>query len=231
MSIPRSLFFLGFLIWGVGQTAQAQTKRKAHINLPDITDTLENVLSVHEDFNFYADVPVALATTTFDFGLTDNWDIGLGVFNFPLDSFQDYSIPVLINVEKSITLHPRFSILAGTNIGWALTAKNVGNGINSYNYITGSTLIYNINLGLGAYYANQWFAGYNSVGISGNLIVPINNRWKLQYDFLSGTNNISGSNYQFFYSLSHDTSLGFGIQMQYNNRQEVLSGILSINYR
>ncbi len=211
--------------------AFAKGKKKTHINLPKVTDTLTNHVSVHEDLNFYGEYPTALSSTTVDFGFLNNWDVAVGVYNVPIDShIEDYDVSVLFNLERTFSITPTISIVAGSSIGSDIVSAGTGSGIDIYSYIASATKIWNIDLSAGGYYANAWFGGYSTLGFNVAVAVPINSQWNFQYEFSSGSNNLSGSTYQLFYKINKDTHLGFGIQPQYSNREQLISGIVSLYY-
>lgn len=187
---------------------------------------------MHEDINFYGEYPTALSSTTVDFGFSNNWDVGIGVYSVPIDShIDDYDISVLFNLERTFILTPTLSVIAGSSIGSDIVSAGNSSGIDIYSYIASATKIWNINLSAGGYYANSWLGGYNTLGFTVAVTIPINSAWSFQYEYISGTNNLSGPTYQLFYKINKDTNLGFGIQPQYSNREQIMSGIVSLYYR
>lgn len=219
------------LILILSTDALAKGRKKTHINLPKVVDTATNNVSVHEDINLYGNYPTALSSTTMDFGFSHNWDVGIGVYSVPIDSHIDgYDISVLFNLERTFNITPTLSVLAGSSVGSDIVSTG-NSGIDIYSYITGVMNLWAINFNLGGYYANSWLAGYNTLGLTVSIAIPINNAWSFQYEYLSGTNNLSGSTYQLFYKINKDINLGFGIQPQYSNREQIMSGIMSLYYR
>ncbi|MCX7089535.1 MAG: hypothetical protein NTV00_15970 [Methylococcales bacterium] len=142
-------------------------------NVPSAEITQQKQVFIQQQFNVLS---TTTSNTTIDYGLGDNWEIGINLFNVDLYSLHDeWANPLfLLNFQKAFELTPQWRIGIGSQSGPTLPIVNSKAQLASFNYVNNA-----FDLGgwgkyyLGVYYANQGYAGEGSnVSLMAGIEVP-----------------------------------------------------------
>ncbi|MDD2863198.1 MAG: hypothetical protein PHC99_00550 [Methylococcales bacterium] len=184
-------------------------------NVPSSDITENGTIFFQQQFNLGKSSGVS--NTTFDYGLEDNLEIGLNIFNVDLYPTNELRNPfVLANFQKGFTINEHYKIGFGTQTGITPPIHNESIGIPSFSYFNNSlNLEYLGHYYLGGYYANHAYAGAgDSFGIMAGVEYPlIEKKFHLQGDILTGNNDISVAVLGFVIFLPKDWQLSFGAQV------------------
>lgn len=128
-------------------------------NVPSAEITKQKQVFVQQQFNFLS---TTTSNTTIDYGLGNNWEIGINLFNLDMYSLQDqWNNPLfLLNFQKAFEVTSLWKIGIGSQSGLTLPIHDSKSQLASFNYVNNA-----FDLGgwgkyyLGVYYANQGYAG------------------------------------------------------------------------
>lgn len=184
-------------------------------NVPSSEITEKNKLFFQQQFNFTS---LGESNTTLDYGLGNNLEIGINLFNLGFYSNNgDLPNPYfLVNFQKAININKAYKISFGTQTGITPPLyKNVIQ-VPSISYINNA-----VDLDkwgkyyLGGYYANHAYAGSGeSFGLMAGIEFPlIENKMHLMGDLISGNNGISVAVLGMVFYLPNNWQLSFGAQL------------------
>ncbi|MDD5229218.1 MAG: hypothetical protein PHN45_02580 [Methylococcales bacterium] len=158
-----------------------------------------------------------VSNTTFDYGLENDLEIGINIFNVEMYPTGELQNPhVLANFQKGFTINEYYKIGFGTQTGITPPIYNKTIDIPSFSYFNNA-----VNLGeygkynLGVYHANHAYAGEgDSFGLMAGFDYPlIENKLDFQGDILTGNNDISVAVLGFVIFLPKEWQLSFGAQL------------------
>ncbi|NOT84286.1 MAG: hypothetical protein HOP02_05755 [Methylococcaceae bacterium] len=184
-------------------------------NVPSAEITKQKQIFVQQQFNFLA---TATSNTTIDYGLGNNWEIGINVFNVDLYSQQNqWNNPLfLLNFQKSFELTSFWKIGIGSQSGPTLPVYDSKVQLASFNYLNNA-----LDLGgwgkyfLGVYYANQ---GYVGNGTNVNLMAGIElptpiDTVHFMADYIGGNNAIGAAVIGLVWQATAQWQLSLGAQV------------------
>lgn len=184
-------------------------------NVPSSDITEDGKIFFQQQFNLGK--LSGVSNTTFDYGLENNLEIGLNVFNVDMYPTKELRNPfVLANFQKGFDINEHYKIGFGTQTGVTPPIYNKDVGIPSFSYFNNAVKLEHLgNYYLGGYYANHAYAGAgDSFGIMAGAEYPLfEKELHLQGDILTGNNDISVAVLGFVVFLPKDWQLSFGAQL------------------
>lgn len=211
--MKKSLTFLTALtITGFSPLSVAQQNL---FNVPSSDITEHGKIFFQQQFNL-SNLSGA-SNTTFDYGLENNLEIGLNIFNVDMYPTRELQNPhILANFQKGFTINEHYKIGFGTQTGLTPPIYNKAVEMPSFSYFNNAVHLDHLgNYYLGSYYANHAYAGQgDSFGIMAGVEYPlIEKKFHLQGDILTGNNDISVAVLGFVFFLPRDWQLSFGAQL------------------
>ncbi|MEI7838921.1 MAG: hypothetical protein WCJ11_00295 [Methylococcaceae bacterium] len=184
-------------------------------NVPSSDITEKGKVFFQQQFNL-SNVSGA-SNTTLDYGLGDELEMGINIFNIDLYPTNELQNPhILANFQKGFTLNEYYKFSFGTQTGFTPPAYNKTIDIPSFSYLNNAVHLEHLgNYYLGMYYANHAYAGEgDSFGVMAGVEYPlIEKKLHLQGDILTGNNAISVAVLGFVIFLPRDWQLSFGAQL------------------
>lgn len=184
-------------------------------NIPSSDITEDGKVFFQQQFNLGK--LSGVSNTTLDYGLENNLEIGLNVFNVDMYPTNELRNPfVLANFQKGFEINEYYKIGFGTQTGITPPMYNKDVGIPSFSYLINAVTLEHLgNYYLGSYYANHAYAGTgNFFGMMGGIEYPLfEKELHLQGDILTGNNDISVAVLGFVIFLPKDWQLSFGAQL------------------
>ncbi|MDD2724251.1 MAG: hypothetical protein PHH59_09560 [Methylovulum sp.] len=184
-------------------------------NVPSSEITQENTVFFQQQFNF---AKSDTSNTTIDYGLGNNLEVGINLFNVNLYTPSDTvaNPNFLLNFQKAFNITAAYKISFGTQTGFTPPVHNNSLQIPSFSYF--SNAVDWARLGkyyLGAYYANSAYAGSNdAIGLMAGVELPmLENKVHLMGDLLSGNNDIGVAVIGLVFYLSDNWQLSIGAQL------------------
>lgn len=185
-------------------------------NVPSSDITEKNKVFIQQQFNFAS--LQGSSNTTLDYGLGDNLEVGINVFNVDMySSTGEFTNPnFLLNFQKGFHITEAYKMSFGTQTGVKLPFYSTTVQMPSFSYVNNA-----LNLEewgkyyVGAYYANHAYAGAgDSVGLMAGIEYPLSEK-KVHFmgDILTGNNDISIAVLGFVVFLPKDWQLSFGAQL------------------
>lgn len=217
-----------------------------YFNVPSSDITEKNKVFFQHQINISTDV--IQNNTTFDFGLGNNYEIGINIiglnfekqknaYSFVTSNVAPYSPFIMINAQKKIALNEKFSLAAGFQQGISTsTTKKTG----GYYYI--NNVYKNETIGLkitsGIYYATNSFIGegkrfYSNDGLgfhSGIEKSIIHRKIVFQSDFISGQHSLGELVIGGAYFLTKDLILSGGYQIPTFNSLANKAAVFELTY-
>ncbi len=158
-----------------------------------------------------------VANTTIDYGLENELEIGVNIFNVDMYPTNEMRNPYLLaNFQKGFTINEHYKIGFGTQTGISPPIHNKTVGIPSFSYFNNQLNLEEYgHYNLGAYHANHAYAGQgDSFGIMAGVEYPlIEKKFHLQGDILTGNNDISVAVLGFVFFLPQNWQLSLGAQL------------------
>jgi hypothetical protein len=184
-------------------------------NVPSSEITEKNKIFFQQQFNFAS---FGSSNTTLDYGLGNNLEIGINVFNLELYSNTgDWPNPYfLFNFQKAFDISDVYKISFGTQTGITLPLHNTTIQAPNFTYVNNAVDLEKWgNYYLGGYYANHAYAeSGDSFGLMAGIEFPlIENKMHLMGDLLSGNNGISVAVLGMVFYLPSNWQLSFGAQL------------------
>jgi hypothetical protein len=221
--LPFRLRFFTVLFFFSVQYAHAQ---QSLFSIPTSEITKAKKLFFQQQFNITEDVE---SSTTFTYGLGQNWEVGLGVSNLKmsprgnehfiqLDSDLPEKNPRLVlNLQKGFDVAEWMKIGIGTSTGLSSAASWNQVSLTDFSYANTQFKIWRKNLRLlgGGYYINEAFAGPGSRwGYMVGFDLPIvPKKLRLQGDYFSGLHSHSLITAGLAWVFRNHWQLGIGGQM------------------
>jgi hypothetical protein len=205
----------GLILISVPSNAATPNKKqlKPHIrNLPEIDLTATDNLAIDQEFNLSG--LSGLSNSTLDYGLANDWNLGLSLLNAQFYGAQTWLFQpdALLNIEK----HWQFElgrVVVGSHAGAGFFAQ--GTSFINYSYLEFQQHFdqWDTDFDVGSYYGNPALAGFHSAGLHLNLELPLVAGLRLNSDYLSGNNGLSSATFKLLYRLAKDWQLGLGVQI------------------
>ncbi|MBD9361029.1 hypothetical protein [Methylomonas fluvii] len=195
------------------ERADAGQHKKPVRNMPDIDVTDVGTIDIEQETNIFGSA--AVANLSANYGLASGWDLGLSLLNGQFASTAASSVSfqpdVMLNVEKHWLAHD-MQIIAGTQSGLGLLTQATV--FMSFSYLEYQRHLPNwdTDLDTGLYYANAALAGFQSVGLHVNMEAPLFDKWRINGDYLSGSNALGAATVKLLYPVVGDWRLGLGVQ-------------------
>jgi len=117
----------------------------------------------------------------------------------------------MLNVEKHWLAHD-MQLIAGTQSGLGLLTQATVFMNFSYLEYQRHFPNWDTDLDTGLYYANAALAGFQSVGLHVNMEAPLFDKWRINGDYLSGSNALGAATVKLLYPVVGDWRLGLGVQ-------------------
>jgi hypothetical protein len=192
------------------------TAQQNLFNVPSSEITKKNKFFFQQQFNIGA--LAGNSNTTIDYGLGDNIEVGINLFNldlYPTNS-SIHNPHFLVNFQKAFELTKNYKISLGTQTGFTPPIYHQDIAIPSFSYLNNA-----IDLDrwgkyyLGAYYANLAYAGPgDSFGVMAGAEIPlIEDKVHLMGDLMTGKNDIGVAVVGLVFYLPSDWQLSFGAQL------------------
>jgi hypothetical protein len=184
-------------------------------NVPSSEITGKNEIFFQQQFNFATFA--GNGNTTLDYGLGNELEIGINVFNLDLyTSDGNYQNPhLLFNFQKGLKITDNYKMSFGTQSGLTPPIYHSTIEIPSFSYINNA-----LDLDrwgkyyLGAYYANHAYAGPgDSFGMMAGVEYPLTQQVSLMGDIYTGNNNLGVSVLGVVFNLPSYWQLSFGAQL------------------
>jgi hypothetical protein len=208
----RSLILIGL----IGCTFPATGWPQQNLfNVPSSEITEKNEIFFQQQFNFSS--VAGNGNTTLDYGLGNNLEIGINLFNLDLYPSNGYlqNPHLLFNFQKGLKITENYKMSFGTQTGLTPPLYHAMIQVPSFSYINNA-----VNLNewgkyyLGAYYVNHAYAGPgDSAGIMAGLEYPLLQNMNLMGDILTRNNNISVAVLGMVFYLPHYWQISFGAQL------------------
>jgi hypothetical protein len=207
-----AMISIGLIICNLPTTGWAQQNL---FNVPSSEITEKNKFFFQQQFNFAS---LGESNTTVDFGLGNDLEIGINLFNLNVYSnTTGLTNPnFLFNFQKAFNINEIYKVSFGTQTGLTPPLYNATIRIPSFSYINNAVDLEKWGkYYLGSYYANPAYAGSgDSFGIMAGIEYPlISNKMHLMGDILSGNNAISVAVLGFVLFLPANWQLSFGAQI------------------
>ncbi len=211
--MKKSLVFLTVLATTSFSTASFAQQSLFNVPSAEITE--------HGKFFFQEQINLGklsgVANTTIDYGLENELEIGVNIFNVDLYPTNEMRNPyVLANFQKGFTINEHYKIGVGTQTGMTPPIHTQKVDIPSFSYFNNAVNFeeygrYN----LGAYHANHAYAGEgDSFGIMAGVEYPLlEKKFHLMGDILTGNNDISVAVLGVVFFLPQDWQLSLGAQL------------------
>lgn len=216
------------------KTAEAKesSRHKGRVrNPPDVEVIPAGLLTVDEEVNLYAGA--GISNTTVDYGLPYGWNIGVSFLNAQFYAAGPTSLSfqpdVLFNLEKYFRVGRTGVIVVGAQTGAGILPQ--GAVLMNYSYLDYQWhwLRGDVDMDVGVYYGNAALAGKDSIGWHVNVEVPIvDDVLRLNGDYLSGKNGLSGAVVKLLYTLAPSWQVSFGVQIPAPRTGNDYSGLLGL---
>lgn len=185
-------------------------------NVPSAEITQRGKIFFQQQFNIGADT--GNSNTTIDYGLGDNWEVGVNLFNLDLYPTNNtiHNPHILANFQKAFDWNESYKLSIGTQTGIAPPLYHSGIAMPSFSYLNNA---FDMDKWgkycLGVYYANKAYAGNgNNVGLMAGFDFPIlTNKVHLMGDIMTGSNDISVGVVGAVFYLPSNWQLSFGAQL------------------
>lgn len=209
----QTLYLFSAIVTFFCATSHAQ-QNLFNVISADITE--KEKFFFQQQFNF--EYLSGSSNTTIDYGLGNNLEIGVNLFNVDMQSTDGvFENPhLLFNFQKGFNITDNYKISFGTQTGFSPPIHNNDVSLPSFSYVDSAL---NLNkLGkyyLGAYYANHAYGrSGNTLGIMAGVEYPlIENKFHLMADILSGNSEISVAVLGMVLFLPCNWQLSFGAQL------------------
>jgi hypothetical protein len=163
-------------------------------NVPSVETTEKDKIFFQEQVNLFSH---GVANTTLDYGLGNDWEMGLSFFGLDFYSLaHTWSNPVLLlNVQKGFYVTEQWKVGIGTQSGLSLPLHENSAQFTSFNYWNNALDLHEWGkYYLGVYYANQAFTGGGTnVNLLAGVELPVTEEVHFMADFINGNNAISGA--------------------------------------
>jgi hypothetical protein len=212
------LVLASFSIGDADAAGEKRSPRRRVHNLPPIVSVPQYQWTLAEEVNV-SDV-TALSNTTIDYGIADNWNVGLSVLNATLGKTVDqvaWDPDLLLNIEKNMRFSEHWAVVLGTQFGTAPWDQTRSSRIEYLAYLDNQILLAGNRAALhaGLYLANGAMSGLGTLG--GYLLgveMPLGRLpLRLSLDYLSGRNNLSTLSLQCRWTVLPHLDLGWGVQI------------------
>jgi hypothetical protein len=200
----------------ISSLAEVGLAQQNLFNVPSSDITEKNKFFFQQQFNFSS--LQGNSNTTLDYGLGDNLEVGINLFNVDMySSTGGYTNPnFLLNFQKGFQITEAYKVSFGTQTGVKVPIYSTTVQMPSFSYFTNA-----LNLEkwgkyyVGSYYANHAYAGTgDSFGLMAGIEYPlIEKKVHFMGDILTGNNDISVAVLGFVVFLPKDWQLSFGAQL------------------
>ncbi len=184
-------------------------------NVPSTDITSEGQFFFQQQFNIGA--AVGNSNTTVDYGLGNNWEVGINIFNVDLYPANNQQNPhFLFNFQKAFDITKSYKVSFGTQTGITLPIYRSLVEFPSLTYVNNAFDLDKWGkLYLGGYYANNAYAGSgNSLGVMTGFDFPImKGKIHLMGDWMTGNNAVGVAVVGAVFYMSRQWQLSFGAQL------------------
>jgi len=241
----KKMVFLLTIVFLTSYLMQAQQNL---FNIPSGDINAKDKFFYQHQLNLYS--PYSLESKShLVYGLGKNWEIGANIVNTKFDFRAGNQIPffevkdipshspvsplLMLTAQKGFPILPQN--LLRVNIGTQVGTNPINNGINQiafFNYLLlASELPNHTKLTLGTYHTNDFLVGSGSnIGLILGYEIPLNKRWFLMGDMISGNNSNSVAVIGAMYNVSKRVQFCFGgILPMPNNEATPMGIVLELN--
>lgn len=184
-------------------------------NVPSTDITLDGQFFFQQQFNIGA--LVGSSNITIDYGLGNNWEVGINIFNVDLYPANNQQNPhFLFNFQKAFDITKFYKVSFGTQTG---ITPPVYRSLIEFPSLTYVNNAFDLDkwgkLYLGGYYANNAYAGSgNSLGVMTGFDFPImKGKVHLMGDWITGNNAIGVAVVGAVFYMPRKWQLSFGAQL------------------
>ena len=214
-------------------------------NIPSANITPTNKVFYQHQLNVY-NLRDYASKHHFVYGLPKNWEVGLNVVNinikpstlqswFPINDSErkePFAPIAMLTAQKQIQLSKHLQLNIGTQIGTNLLIEGYGyRRLTTFSYALAA---YRTNkhwsFVAGPYVTDETFMGKgNNAGVLVGFEIPLNKRWLLMGDFVSGNTKNSVSVLGFTYNVNKHFQLCLGGLVPNPNSKENYGVVFEIN--
>jgi hypothetical protein len=185
-------------------------------NVPSSDITEKNKIFFQQQFNIGS--VAGNSNTTIDYGLGNNLEIGINLFNLDLYPTNSgiHNPHFLVNIQKAFDITDSYKMSFGTQTGITPPLYHSNIAVPSFSYLNNAFDLERWGkYYLGVYYANHAYAGPgNNVGLMAGVDFPIfKGKVHLMGDLMTGNNDISVGVVGAVFYLPNNWQLSFGAQL------------------
>ena len=208
--------FVIFFIFVCHQSATPVRAQQNLFNVPSVEITSKDKFFYQQQFNF--GLSAGNSNTTLDYGLGNNFEIGINLFNTDLYTPNgQYQNPhLLINFQKAFDISDHYKVSFGTQSGFTPPIYRTKIEFPSFSYINNAFDLDKWGkFYLGGYYANQGYAGPgSSLGLMAGIDFPImKGKAHLMGDWITGNNDIGVAVVGAVFFIPKNWQVSFGAQL------------------
>jgi hypothetical protein len=209
----RSFVIFTFILLAFPSTGSAQQNL---FNVPSSEITEKNKIFFQQQFNIGA--LAGNSNTTIDYGLGNNLEVGINLFNLDLYPTNSgiHNPHLLFNFQKAFDITDFYKMSFGTQTGITPPLYHSKISVPSFSYFNNAFDMDNWgNYYLGVYYANRAYVGPGeNVGLMAGVDLPImKGKVHLMGDVMTGNNDISVGVVGAVLYLPNNWQLSFGAQL------------------
>ena len=206
-----------------------------NVQVPDTAEPFK--LFFQQQLNVAATARLGTSSTTIDYGLPYNLEVGLNIFNVqiypggnPPEAGRCRPGILLVNGQKVFDVAERFKVGVGMQAGVSSTNATGATDFLHYNWLTTMYQPGNGEYGkfyLGGYFGNKNYLGNgNRVGFLIGAEIPIiRDRLSFQGDYISGTNNSSVAVVGFVANVYRDWQFSLGGSAESGEPERLRPGV------
>ncbi|MCS6822538.1 MAG: hypothetical protein NZ551_11815 [Microscillaceae bacterium] len=241
----RIILFLGINLFLQTHSLLAQQNL---FNIPSGDITPKRKVFYQHQFNFYRDITFE-SKSHFVYGLGKGIDVGINLINLKFDlgrnrrnlivindlpTYDPVSPMMLATFQKGFKPHKKFKVNIGTQVGTNIIERGNGNHLGHFTYTLATYEPIKGNhtrIVFGSYFTNNAFVGRgNDFGYMLGYEIPLNKRWYLMGDFISGNHSNSVAVLGGMYNISKNVQLCFGALLPNFNNVDTTEGfVLELN--
>ena len=211
-------------------------KGQRRVDTTPNSNTEENTWTLQVEDNYYH-IPDQINQTTgnpnptntnyinatLDYSLTTGTDIQLGTYNCPLSGggAQNYECDSYINLSQTIKIKDNWSAVIGSQNGTVFASPSQWHNADYALLVLANK---QVNFHAGPYFVDKTLATTtNTIGYTAGFEIDLNEHWKVQADYFSGHNNLSGGQWNVFYNQYY-----IGVVVPEHNSGNEFAGVVGI---
>ncbi|MCX6869008.1 MAG: hypothetical protein NTY84_00060 [Verrucomicrobia bacterium] len=229
MTQAFTLSFVGVFLILFGGAFSAQGQQNL-FNVPSSDITQKGEWFFQEQLNLNS---TGVSNTTFDYGLGNNWEVGVNLLGLDLYHHTGEVIdPMpLINLQKRFDINESWGVGIGTQLGALTPIHHDETRFSTFNYVNNQFRLGHWGKVFGgAYFANDTYSGSkNQVNFMAGIEIPIwENKLHFQADYINGQAPMSVSVIGFVIFLPHRWNISVGAQVPAINSHNECGFVLEL---